>query len=522
MKKLFTILLLTILGATAAHAQCDDIEVYLIDPDSPSNVYTAPFQFDFCTTTLPFVLRGNKDGGVFNGLGVVSDSIFNPLTGGGSYQIIYSAPGCTDYFVEIKLIAPSAIPELNELPNFICENAEAFEIQGNVDADATVKINDVFTNIFNPLTLGPGLHRIEYIYIDPDVTNGCVAIDKDSISVVALPDMEIIGLKKVYCITDPPEQWTLHTPTGTSTLIAPGLSLNGIFDPRQAGEGTHIITHNYRNFSGICETTLIEEIEILPELAVEVTSAGSACYTETDTLVYSGQELPDTAVLAWSIKEEDGFLVYQEGNKAVVEWASPGDKEVGLAISNISCDGNYTYEVTKVGVEVVIEAQDQVVNSNTPVSIPVKATSNHLAAQFTYAWSPSTGLSCDACDNPVALIDETTTYTVTVTDENGCSATDEITLTLSSGNVFIPNIFTPNADGRNDELHVLGQGIASLTFTIYDRWGEQVFETTDKSIGWDGTHRGRALNTGLYFYTADIVFEDGSTVVKKGNVSLIR
>lgn len=521
MKKIATIiLLLTVLGMSSnAWAQCDDIQVILIDADSPTNFETAPFPSDFCTTTLPFILRGNKPGGVFNGLGVVSDSIFNPLTGANTYQVIYSVPGCADYFVDITLTAPSAIPEIDEQPNFVCENADAFEITGNLGLEATVQIGETFTNIFDPRILGPGLHRIEYIFIDD---NGCVAIDKDSISVVPLPDMEIIGLKKVYCISDPPEQWTLHTPAGTSDLIAPGLSLNGIFDPRQAGEGKHIVTHNYSNFSNICKTTLIEEIEILPEWEVDIMSTGSACYTETDTLVYAGVELPDTAIFNWNIKEEDGFLVYQEGDKAVVEWESPGDKEVGLEIENIACAGSYSSVVTKVGVEVIIEAQDQVVNSNTPVSIPVNASSNQPGALFTYSWSPNTGLSCDACENPVALITETTTYTVTVIDENGCTATDEITLTLSSGNVFVPNIFTPNADGRNDELLILGQGIDTVVFSVYDRWGEKVFETNDKSIGWDGTYKGRGLNTGLYFYVADIVFQDGSTDVVKGNVSLMR
>ncbi|NJL75224.1 MAG: gliding motility-associated C-terminal domain-containing protein [Saprospiraceae bacterium] len=59
--------------------------------------------------------------------------------------------------------------------------------------------------------------------------------------------------------------------------------------------------------------------------------------------------------------------------------------------------------------------------------------------------------------------------------------------------IFVPLAFTPNNDGTNDILYVRGNPIEEVYFAVYNRWGQRVFETTDKNIGWDGTFQGRKL-----------------------------
>ncbi|TWR24504.1 gliding motility-associated C-terminal domain-containing protein [Mucilaginibacter achroorhodeus] len=88
--------------------------------------------------------------------------------------------------------------------------------------------------------------------------------------------------------------------------------------------------------------------------------------------------------------------------------------------------------------------------------------------------------------------------------------------------IFIPNAFTPNGDGNNDVLYVYGTNIKSLTFAVYDQWGEQQFRTTNKAAGWDGTYKGRAQPVGVYVYYADVTLNSGQVVRKKGTVTLIR
>jgi gliding motility-associated-like protein len=66
--------------------------------------------------------------------------------------------------------------------------------------------------------------------------------------------------------------------------------------------------------------------------------------------------------------------------------------------------------------------------------------------------------------------------------------------------VFVPNVFSPKADGKNDILFAYGNYITKLDMRIFNQWGEQIIVITDKTQGWDGTHRGKAQPVGVYVY----------------------
>jgi gliding motility-associated-like protein len=88
--------------------------------------------------------------------------------------------------------------------------------------------------------------------------------------------------------------------------------------------------------------------------------------------------------------------------------------------------------------------------------------------------------------------------------------------------VYIPNAFTPNGDGENDKLFVYGAMIQGILFRIYDRWGELVFETTNRNEGWDGTFRGKLLDPDVYDYYLQVDCVDGLQNIIKGNITLMR
>ncbi|MCB9310148.1 MAG: gliding motility-associated C-terminal domain-containing protein [Lewinellaceae bacterium] len=126
----------------------------------------------------------------------------------------------------------------------------------------------------------------------------------------------------------------------------------------------------------------------------------------------------------------------------------------------------------------------------------------------------------------VETVDDTS-YTVTVTDENGCTATDEVIVTVrkakcDESDVYLPNAFTPNGDDANDVFIVRSHFIDQLTFIVYNRWGQEVFSTTDPNTGWDGKFLGRELEPDAYAYYIHVVCINGFTYTKKGNVTLIR
>ncbi|MEN8927363.1 MAG: gliding motility-associated C-terminal domain-containing protein [Flavobacteriales bacterium] len=87
---------------------------------------------------------------------------------------------------------------------------------------------------------------------------------------------------------------------------------------------------------------------------------------------------------------------------------------------------------------------------------------------------------------------------------------------------YVPQIFSPNGDGLNDLLFAYGNRFETLKFFIYNRWGEKVFETTDNSVGWDGTFRGRDAQAGVYVYYLEATILEGEKITLKGDITLVR
>ncbi len=138
-------------------------------------------------------------------------------------------------------------------------------------------------------------------------------------------------------------------------------------------------------------------------------------------------------------------------------------------------------------------------------------------------WSPPDWLSCVICPDPEASPPVTTTYYLTVTDSNGCKAIDSVTVFIDNNCVHvIPNVFSPNGDGHNDYIHILGGGFTLDRFMIYDRWGEKIFETTNPNEKWDGTRNNKTLNPGVYVYYLQGTCLNGEEFNEEGNITLVK
>ncbi len=145
---------------------------------------------------------------------------------------------------------------------------------------------------------------------------------------------------------------------------------------------------------------------------------------------------------------------------------------------------------------------------------------------ISYSWSPEGSLSCSTCASPTASPTQTTTYILVVTDANGCTSSDSITVNVKTecGDVFIPNAFSPNGDGENDILKIFVDEtcIKKIHLIIFDRWGETVFETNDQNGYWNGIFKGKQMDTDVYFYTLIVEQALANSIIKKGNINLIR
>lgn len=172
---------------------------------------------------------------------------------------------------------------------------------------------------------------------------------------------------------------------------------------------------------------------------------------------------------------------------------------------------------------------DQIINKDTTVFLgDAVSISTGGSCANTFFWSPTTGMSNPNVLNPDITPDESTTYMLTMIN-GACTATDSVRIyvldpdEVQCDQLLLPKAFTPNGDGLNDRYGISNNFVIENleSFEIFDRWGERVFNTTNKQETWDGTFTGKEINPGMFFYkiTYTCVGEEYSKV---GNFSVLK
>jgi gliding motility-associated-like protein len=194
--------------------------------------------------------------------------------------------------------------------------------------------------------------------------------------------------------------------------------------------------------------------------------------------------------------------------------------------------GTYTVTITDANgcmttatATVTVTAGPAAIVAATPGNIILgDSTQLNASGGGTYLWYPTTGLSCIHCSNPIATPTSTTDYCVLVTDGNGCtdSACLTIHVEIPCDELFLPSAFSPNNDGHNESVCLRGNCIQSFYLSIYNRWGEKVFESSDQKMCWDGTYNGKLENTAVFVYTLNAILTNGEKISRKGTINLIR
>jgi gliding motility-associated-like protein len=147
----------------------------------------------------------------------------------------------------------------------------------------------------------------------------------------------------------------------------------------------------------------------------------------------------------------------------------------------------------------------------------------------TIFWSPSTLTNCNNCPQIHFIADKDTWIFTQAIDDRGCNQTDSLFVRVKeSGSVYAPNAFTPNGDNVNDNFYLQGEDGAMVeSLFIFDRWGNQVFEThnvmvNDPAAGWNGIFNSQKMNPAVFAYYAKVRLVDQEIVELKGDVTLIR
>jgi gliding motility-associated-like protein len=150
-------------------------------------------------------------------------------------------------------------------------------------------------------------------------------------------------------------------------------------------------------------------------------------------------------------------------------------------------------------------------------------TLNGSAAPGNYLWSPATGLNTPTILRPSASPVTTTNYTLKVTDTKGCTATDDVRVTVFPNCVKPMEAFTPNGDGVNDKWMVTnGSCTNSIRVQVFNRYGSPVFSSDSYNNDWDGRYKNQALPDGTYYYVITLYLVNGKSKTVKGNVTILR
>jgi gliding motility-associated-like protein len=204
--------------------------------------------------------------------------------------------------------------------------------------------------------------------------------------------------------------------------------------------------------------------------------------------------------------------------------APASGKITGEFTNAAGCKTTQEIAYTATEVKATVTASDKLVYKDFDVTLNAQP----AGTGYTYKWTPlPTATTAQVKTQPATK----TTYTVIVTDANGCSSTasvevDVLTPECSEPYVYVPTAFSPNNDGRNDKIRVHGEFLTSCEFVIYNRWGEKVFETkvfeNGVSEGWDGVHANKGVCPDVYGFYVRGTCRDNTTFFKKGNITVLK
>ncbi len=216
-----------------------------------------------------------------------------------------------------------------------------------------------------------------------------------------------------------------------------------------------------------------------------------------DTLVcmpsdiqFKGQIIrTDTSLLKWAWNFGNGATAGGQNPVSALYREQRVHNVQLIATTSLGCKDTVVHTVGPLPIPEINAGE----NKRIPVGSSTQITATHSPGITSLTWDPIVELSCPDCPTPVASPKKTTTYTVEVTNTEGCSNKDEITIEVfcDAGNIFMPNTFSPNGDGVNDVYYPRGKGIHGIkALRIFNRWGELVFERRDFSAndiskGWN-------------------------------------
>ncbi|MEM1119275.1 MAG: gliding motility-associated C-terminal domain-containing protein [Bacteroidota bacterium] len=259
-------------------------------------------------------------------------------------------------------------------------------------------------------------------------------------------------------------------------------------------------------------------IDQLPAPVVEKEIIDISCFGANDGSITLFSDTPVTYQMAGQIykEQENGFF-----------YLKPDEYELLIKDEN-GCTHTEIFQIQEPD-SIVVELPPSItINLGQSVVLEPMVTANGLVS---YEWMPHSTLSCDDCERPTVNPLKNTRYNLTIYDENSCENSAEVWVNIDvNKGIYVPNVFSPDNDGRNDKLTILGaEGpVKEVTnFKVFDRWGTLLYEANnfqinDEQYGWNGEYRGQAMENGVYVFYAVVAFIDGTETRVQGDITLAK
>lgn len=454
-----------------------------------------------------------------------------------SHSPVHTFPAMGDYNVTLKLINPNVLIcgnglvttrtiSVREKPtpeilysNNACEGRQ-INLQGSASvAGGTITGHkwtvqggpDYFTQNISHTFPSPGSYIIFY---DVTSSKGCVATAKRTIVVESNP---VAGFSIENGCAGQPLVIKNSSTNTTGNITTYKWNFNGTPtlmsdqpDARFALPGDYPVQLTVGTANG-CEGTISNTVNIQSQPVAEFRNT-PACL---DLPVQFTNMTTNIAGPITSYDWDFGNGVKSQVTHPAYTFTSERIYRVSLtAVSSNGCVSIPRTHALRIARTKAFAGRDTFVFKDTPFRL-------RASGGTTYSWTPPTYLDNADTSAPIAKINADQAFQVTIVDERGCIDDDIINVKVFlEDDIYVPNMFTPNNDGRNDLFRAIAPPGTISIFEVYNRWGQRVFSTTDATKGWDGKINGVMQTTGVFAWFLRAKNRKGELIEKKGTVTL--
>jgi gliding motility-associated-like protein len=440
--------------------------------------------------------------------GVANDSAVAP----GVYQLIATnASGCGDTAYATILQRAQPIVTIPKYPN-VCSTTPAYTLTGATPAGGTYYVDYAADSVFNTPVLGPGVHHVSYIY-----TNGSGCTDSASTSVTIYPQPQIVDTAVLPTLCSGAQLIDLNNyfSPGGGVFSGPGVNGN-YFYPSLAPTGADSITYIYTDQNG-CIDTGGGRISVIPSVHVSLHT------TQSNFTVCAGQPITFTAsgAVDYQFFVNDSAVTTLDTTSTFTSSTLPNHAQVTVVGTNGCSSDTSDFIIIDVnGGPTVTVGPDTTITLGQTVQLYSNVSGSSAVI---YMWTPDSSLNVTNIPNPVYSGSDTIIFQLKVTDANGCTAVAYDTIDVYiPDNIQLPNVITPNGDGKNDVWQLDPKiDLAGSHLIIFNRWGEVVYETYNYNNDWGGTYKstGHKVPDGTYYYVLTVPNPDNHTY--KGPINVL-